>query len=215
MNRRKYCSPGCRQQLHAALNRRTGLLIALNIRYATFYFTEFTIVMDVLRRDRDEILSYILPRSPGKKPVDDFRILSEHLGNAWWSENRRTKKRYLATRHVLALGQPKEVGKASIIPIEVSKPAVRGATVISLDLNGISTEREALQAQIKRAFRSQAKKHHPDLGGNAATYRKIQEAYEKLIDWSRNPSFTRRNGFPDKWFYDGSTNHWVHPMTIR
>jgi hypothetical protein len=215
MARRKYCSPGCRQQLHAALNRRTGLLKALNIRYATFYFTDFTIIMDFLRRNQEQILSYILPRSLGNKPVDDFRTLSELLGNVWWTENRRTKKRYLANRHVLALAQPKDAVKASMIPMEVNKPAVRGAAVISLSLDGVSLEREALQAHIKSAFRRQAKKHHPDLGGDPATYRKIHEAYEKLIDWALHPSFTRRNGFPDKWFYDGAINRWLHPMIIR
>ena len=40
MKRRKYCSIECRQRLRYNLNLRTGLLRALNTRYATFYFTE-------------------------------------------------------------------------------------------------------------------------------------------------------------------------------
>ena len=68
-----------------------------------------------------------------------------------------------------------------------------------------------LARRIKRAYREQVKQHHPDLGGKPATFRKIQEAYEKLIDWARNPTFVRRSGFPDKWFYDGYTQRWVQP----
>ena len=39
MGTRKYCSVVCRKKLRYQLNVRTGLLKALNARYATFYFT--------------------------------------------------------------------------------------------------------------------------------------------------------------------------------
>jgi len=48
MARRKYCSLECRQRLRYNLNLRTGLLKALQTRYATFYFTDFKIILDVL-----------------------------------------------------------------------------------------------------------------------------------------------------------------------
>jgi hypothetical protein len=54
--------------------------------------------------------------------------------------------------------------------------------------------------------------HHPDTGGDAATFRKINQAYEEeLAHWEENPIFTRLRGFPDKWFYDASTNRWSSP----
>ena len=48
MGTRKYCSVACRKNLRHQLNIRTGLLKALNTRYATFYFTEALLIMDVL-----------------------------------------------------------------------------------------------------------------------------------------------------------------------
>ena len=43
---------------------------------------------------------------------------------------------------------------------------------------------------IKQAFRKLAKTHHPDLGGNADRFVKIQQAYEKLMD----PTFRKGPG---------------------
>jgi hypothetical protein len=68
---------------------------------------------------------------------------------------------------------------------------------------------------IKTAYRQQALKHHPDHGGDAASFRKIHQAYEELLTWAENPSFVRRRGFPDKWFYDSTTNRWVQPTPHR
>ena len=64
---------------------------------------------------------------------------------------------------------------------------------------------------IKNAYRRQVKIHHPDMGGQAATFRKIHGAYKELIHWSDNPMFTRRRGFPDKWYYNGESEKWVQP----
>ena len=68
---------------------------------------------------------------------------------------------------------------------------------------------------IKSAYRRQAKVHHPDLGGNSADFRKIQAAYEALIHWVENPVFSKRRGFPDKWFYEGMRNQWVQPTPLN
>jgi len=100
MGHRRYCSIECRQQLRHTLNIRTGLLKALNTRYATFYFTEASIILDVLPYGSPEIFSFIYPRAQGRKPVEDFRRLADMLGNAWWAERRRTNKKYLAARVV-------------------------------------------------------------------------------------------------------------------
>jgi hypothetical protein len=213
MARKRYCSTECRQQLLAALNRRVGLLIALNIRYATFYFSDYTVVMDVLPHGEDSIYSFMLPRSANRLPVADFRALSEALGKAWWAEQGRTKKRYLASQHVLALATPGDADAHGVIPYESAVPSVKGAAMMSLkfDRKDGKNDPASLARRIKSAYREQVKQHHPDIGGNPATFRKIQEAYEKLIDWARNPSFLRRSGFPDKWFYDGYTQRWVQP----
>lgn len=35
--------------------------------------------------------------------------------------------------------------------------------------------------QVKGSFRALAKKHHPDMGGDAANFRKVYEAYERVL----------------------------------
>ena len=213
MARRRYCSTACRQHLQAALNRRTGLLKALNIRYATFYFNSQMVVMDVLPHGEDTIYSYMLPRNGKRLPVDAFRALSEALGKAWWAEQGRTKKRYLASQRVLDMATRADADSHGVIPYESAVPSVKGAAMMSLKFDRQEGDRDPalLERRIKSAYREQVKQHHPDLGGSPSAFRKIQEAYEKLIDWARNPTFVRRSGFPDKWFYDGYAQRWLQP----
>lgn len=46
----------------------------------------------------------------------------------------------------------------------------------------LGVDRDATDAQIKKAWRKLLLKHHPDKGGDAAKFREIQEAYEVLSD---------------------------------
>lgn len=212
--KRRYCSMDCRQQLLISLNRRTGLLRALSTRYATFYFTEFVIVMDILPYDMEQIYSYMLPRSPGKKPVEDFCELSNILGTVWWNEKNRTKKRYLASQHLLERAAKPCVSKETVIPATLTVPTVRASSLITLELSPGELTLANLEARLKQAYRRQAKKHHPDIGGSAKAFVKIQEAYEKLLYWAKHPTFSSRSGFPDKWLYQGATAHWTQPTII-
>jgi len=211
MSRRKYCSVECRQRLRNSLNLRTGLLRALNTKYATFYFTETVIILDVLPYGSAELFSYIFPRTPGVKPVDDYRTMSNILGNAWWAERNRTNKRYLATRFILEKAKSKDPESVPIKPVEVKQPARLKKSLMFLKLQKSDLNSPSLQRKIKSAYRKQAMRHHPDLGGDAAEFRKLHDAYEQIIKWSENPVFIRRRGFPDKWFYDGSTVRWIQP----
>jgi len=211
MGRRRYCSVECRQHLRYNLNLRTGLLRALNTRYATFYFTDAIIILDVLPRGSAELFSYIFPRTSGAKPVDDFCTLSNILGNAWWAERNRTNKRYIANRFILEKAINKNADSAPIKPVEVKEPAKLKKSLMFLKLQKSDLNSPGLQRKIKSAYRKQAMKHHPDLGGDAAGFRRLHDAYEQIIRWSENPVFIRRRGFPDKWFYDGSTVRWIQP----
>lgn len=190
---------------------RTGLLKALNIRYATFYFTEAFVVMDLLPFNSKEIFSFIFPRSAGNKPADDFNKMSDILGNAWWAERKKTNRKYLASRHVLEKANQKNEQTDSVKPLEIKIPAVKEKSLINLKIGRSELNRPQLQKLIKSAYRTQAKKHHPDIGGNTAAFRKIHQAYEELISWAESPTFVERHGFPDKWFYDGNKNRWVQP----
>jgi hypothetical protein len=212
---RRYCAMSCQQYLLASLNRRTGLLQALSTRYATFYFTDFVIVMDMLLYGVDQIHSYMLPRSPNRKPVEDFCELSNILGTLWWNERNRTKKRYLASKQVLEQAQKGKTPVTSVKPTALTVPSVKVSSLIRLELDADDLSPADLEGRIKNAYRRQAKKHHPDLGGRSETFLKIQEAYEKLSQWAKRPTFIRQRGFPDKWLYQGDTNRWIKPIVPR
>lgn len=211
LGRRRYCSVDCRQKLWYALDIRTGLLKALNVRYATFYFTEKIIVMDILPYNTREIFSFIYPRSHNSKPVEDYCRMSNLLGNEWWAEKKRTRKHYLASRRLFDRAMKNGTPAGAVLPLETKVPAIKSAWLTQLKLARPELNSPHLENKIRAAFRAQAKKHHPDLGGDTAIFRKIHEAYQKLIHWAENPSFIRRRGFPDKWLYEGYTNRWVQP----
>lgn len=212
---KKYCSIECPQELRRTLNARTGLLKALNTRYATFYFTNLMVIMDICPFDLNEICSFILQRADGASPAEDYRRMANLLGNVWWAERKRTNKKYLASQLVLGQAGRNGVSVDSIKPLQTKTPAVKGTFLLQLKLGKSDLESSNLQKVIKQAYRRQAKKHHPDLGGEAKVFRKIHNAYRELIDWADSPTFIERRGFPDKWFYDGNRNSWVQPICVR
>lgn len=215
LGRRRYCSIACRQNLRQRLDMRCGLLQALNARYATFYFSDLLIIMDVLPYGYKEICSFFYPRTPGKKPSEDFGRMADILGETWWAEQRRTKKRYFATLHVLNQAARNHVPPQAVKPKILHTPDVKIASLIYLNLAQSNLDSPELRKIIRDAYRRQAKIHHPDLGGDALMFRKIHQAYEDLIRWAENPVFIRHRGFSDKWFYEGDKERWVQPTPIH
>jgi hypothetical protein len=191
-------------------------LKALNTRYATFYFTEELLVMDVLPFGSEKIYSYFFTRSPGREPADDFSELCNILGNAWWGEMKRTNRGYLASRHVLNQAVPRNTPAGSIRPEIVKIPAVKGSgrSLVYLKIDREALHSKELKQVIKSAYRRQARIVHPDMGGDENAFRKIYQAYEALMAWAEEPSFLERSGFPDKWFYAGNKNRWVQPTPV-
>ena len=194
---------------------RIGLLQALNARYATFYFSDLLIVMDVLPYGYKEICSFFYPRTPGKNPGEDFSRMADILGETWWAEQRRTKKRYFASLHVLEMAVRNHVPTQSVKPPIVHTPVVKQASLVYLNLEKASLDSPELRKIIRDAYRRQVKIHHPDLGGDAGVFRQIHQAYEDLIRWAENPNFIRHRGFPDKWFYEGDSGRWVKPTPLH
>ena len=211
LGKRKYCSIDCRQKLRYTLNMRTGLLKALNTRYASFYFTDASIVMDVMLYNGKEIFSFVYPRSSNKKPAEDYVYMSDLLGNEWWAEKKRTNRHYLATRYLLKKAKCQKSLHHPGRPVEVRIPVIKASSLTSLKLGKSALNSEEPKKVIKSAYRLQAKIHHPDIGGDTDTFRKIHQAYLDLIRWAENPCFQKRRGFPDKWFYDGNQNRWLQP----
>ena len=46
----------------------------------------------------------------------------------------------------------------------------------------LGVDKSASQEEIKRAFRKKAHEVHPDKGGDAEVFKKVNEAYQVLID---------------------------------
>jgi hypothetical protein len=214
MRRRKYCSVACRQRLHYKLHVRTGLLKALQTRYATFHFDDRVIVLDLLPYGRQEIFSFLFARRPGVAPADDFSQMANVLGSDWWAERRRTHKKYRASQHLLRHARQGAADIHAVMPVEERRAVIKDKLLVQLKIDRKELDSHDLDKVLKKAYRQQAKRHHPDRGGKPDAFRRLQKAYETLMEWAENPSFTRRRGFPDKWFYDGETNRWVQPVPV-
>lgn len=53
----------------------------------------------------------------------------------------------------------------------------------------LGVDKSATEAEIKKAFRKAARKHHPDAGGNEDTFKSINEAYEILGDKEKRKQY--------------------------
>jgi hypothetical protein len=215
INKRRYCSVKCRQNLRQKLNMKGGLLQTLNTRYATFYFSDTIIVLDIVPRDKKEIFRYIGRRKDGSNPAADFNVMTNNLGEAWWAESKRTNRNYLASQHVLKLATRHAIVDGSQRPKLIKIPTVKMEFLNYLEINKADLHSHELSKIIKNAYRQQVKIHHPDLGGQAANFRKIHNAYKQLLRWADDPVFVRRRGFPDKWYYSGENNKWVQPTPLH
>lgn len=49
--------------------------------------------------------------------------------------------------------------------------------------------RSASQDEVKKAFRTMAKKHHPDHGGDESKFKEVSEAYSTLSDATKRRSY--------------------------
>ena len=54
--------------------------------------------------------------------------------------------------------------------------------------NTLGLQRNASDAEIKKAYRSMAMKYHPDRGGDEKKFKEISQAYEFLSDPRKNKS---------------------------
>jgi len=215
IGKRRYCSVECRKRLHFKLDIRTGLVRALNTKYATFCFSEDVIVMDMIPYGSVDTYSFYYPRSPGKKPAEDFGHMADLLGELWWAEKRRTNKRYIASHCVLERAFRNVTPIPSIKPVAVKVPSIKRTLLADLDMDKSILTSPDLQKIVKDAYRRQAKEYHPDCGGDAVKFRNIYKSYQELIKWAKNPTFVVKFGFTDKWFYSGSTNRWKQPLSLR
>jgi curved DNA-binding protein len=55
----------------------------------------------------------------------------------------------------------------------------------------LGVKKDATKAEIKKAYRAQAKKHHPDKGGDEAKFKEVSEAYEVLGNDQKRANYDR------------------------
>jgi DnaJ-class molecular chaperone len=71
----------------------------------------------------------------------------------------------------------------------------------------LGVNRNASPDEIKKAYRRLAGQHHPDKGGDTATFQKIQQAYETLSDPEKKNQYDNPNpfggGMPGGGFHHG------------
>lgn len=173
------------------------------------------IILDVVPHGIREIFRYTALRSDGMKPAEDFGVLTNRLGDAWWEEEKKTRKNYLASRRVLELAERHLISEGLMRPRLIKVATAKPENLILLDMAKADLGSRDLIKMIKNAYRRQVKIHHPDAGGKAATFRKIHDAYQEMLLWADHPTFIRRRGFSDKWYYDGDNKKWTQPIPVR
>jgi hypothetical protein len=212
---RRYCSPQCREQITWVLSLSKGLLRTFNARYAAFSFTEEYVVLDVLPIWTKGISRFIGRRTPGQKPAADLKNLILESGEEWYGLLDRRNSRSVASLRLLRENHSPHLDPESIKPERKDHP--RLSKLESNCLKILKMKREALSSKtcalkIKTAYKRLAKRHHPDMGGDAEKFKRLNEAHEQMLQWAQNPQYTRRKALLDSWSYDGSTNRWAPPL---
>ncbi len=212
---RRYCSTECRQQITWVLSLAKGLLRTFNARYAAFSFTADYVVLDVLPVWTNGISRFIGRRTPGQKPAKDLKDLILESGEEWYGLLDRKHSKSLASLRLLKENHSPHLDPECIRPARKNRP--RLSRLESECLRILKVEREVLSSGsctsvIKTAYKRLAKRHHPDMGGDAETFKRLNEAHQQMLMWAENPQYTCRKALLDSWSYDGSTNRWAPPL---
>ena len=192
------------------LSLSKGLLRAFNARYAAFSFNPDFVVLDILPVWSREISRFFSRRTHGKKPADDLKRLVLQSGGV----NNRTSRSY-ASLFLLKKNHNRAIAPDSITPDERRRPRLSKVERESMKLLEIKLEElfsDGHADRIKRAYKKLAKIYHPDVGGDAEQFKKLNAAHEQMLLWAEKPQFTSRKALMDCWSYDGSTNRWSPPL---
>jgi len=210
IGRKRYCSKECRLDLFHRLDILTSLLRALSTKYAAFYFTESTLILELLPFDSKRVYRCFYERTRGRIPAQDLFDMTDSLGKLWWEKKRRTGKRYRASQYLLEKAFEKNITSDTIIPIEIKHPLRVGRPLKYLNLTHDDLNSRNAEEAVKSAYRREALKNHPDRGGDSRLFRKINEAYQDLVSWLNAPALRKRRGIPGKWCFDGK--RWITPL---
>lgn len=210
LGRKRYCSKECRRELFRRLQILAGLLRALRTKYAAFSFTESLLVLDIRPQGSKKVYRFHYQRSLCQKPAQDLFNMTDELGNLWWDKKRQTGKRYRASQYLLENAIKDNIPPDSVIPLEIKSPVCIAKSLTSLKLTNEDLKSSKPHKAIKSAYRKEALKHHPDRGGDSESFRKINNAYQELVNWLKSPTLRIRKGIPCRWCFDGKK--WKTPL---
>ena len=213
--RRRYCSKECRGQMLWVLSLSRGLLQVFNARYAAFSFGNNYVVLDVLPVWSREISRFLSKRRDGKKPAEDLKNLILQSGDEWYRIISHRNSRSYASLCLLRMNHNKRLAPESIKPHRKVKPRLSKRERESIRLLELKIEElfaDGHAARIKSAYKKLAKIYHPDVGGDAEKFKRLNEAHQQMLLWAQNPHFTSRKALMDCWSYDGLTNRWSPPL---
>ncbi len=212
---RRYCSKECRQQINWVLSLSKGLLKTFNTRYAAFYFTHDHVVLDMLPVWSKGISRFVCIREQGNKPAVDLKRLILQSGSEWYRLVYNNTSKSYASLSLLEKSHKKNIDPESIMPNKnamprLSKDEKNCLKILKLDRKDLSSGSNI--TRIKSAYKRMAKLYHPDMGGDAEKFKKLNEAHQLMLLWTENPQYTSRKALRDCWSYDGYTNRWSPPL---
>ncbi len=211
----RYCSADCRKELHWQLWITEGLLKALDCRFATFHWTDRTVILQVLPRQSESVFCFCHDRTPQTKPVAGLKHLTNNLSSSWWSTKKNGTSKATASRRTLARADGlrgrdhlRLDNRTVVRPQGVSHKDI---TVLRLEIDDLFDD-DAM-AVVKRSFRKRAKEAHPDRGGSSEDFQRLWSAYTNLLRWAENPALVTINNvrLPDGWVYDSLKREWYPP----
>ncbi len=178
-------------------------------KYAEDYMIKLTVTDDnhlnMTLKNGKRIYVYIETVPDSKIRFDlSFDKNGEHI------ETRRFTKRHLAVNyanktlknefHYSARKKESDLGKWSIENTEKKLKVAMGLNLVIIDevkidepdYDALGVKPTDSLAKIKRAYRKQAIKHHPDKGGDPEVFKQIHEAYERILSGKTAKSATKQ-----------------------
>ena len=212
---RRYCSKDCRQQMVWVLSLSKGLLKVFNARYAAFSFNETHIILDVLPVWAKEISRFTCKRRVGIKPAEDLKKLILQSGSEWYRIVDNNNSKSYASLSLLNEKHYKRLAPDAIKPDNRLRPRFSKCERESMKLLQLKMEEllsDGNVAKIKASYKKLAKIYHPDVGGDAEKFKRLNEAHQQMLLWAENPQYTSRKALVDCWSYDAYTNRWSPPL---
>jgi len=197
------------------LSLSKGLLAILNAKYASFSFNGTHVILDILPVWSKDISRFIRKRLPGKRPAEDLKALILQSGSDWHEMIHNNNSRSYASLYLLKKNSDKKLPSEALKPNSKVRPRFSKQEKESIKLLKLAADDLILGghvSRIKSAYKKLAKVHHPDMGGDAEKFKRLNDAHQQMLIWAENPQFTSRKALIDCWSYDSSTDRWTPPL---